>query len=161
MDLQPFPPAQTHAASCSICSVDLEMSMDVGHVLVRFHQSLCLAYLSLPTDREHLRQRRPCSGTKRVEDRRPELRTSTTLVLICKEALDNSSFILAGLNIMIGPAISMTWLPQPSATVLSPATVGGQGIGISGPRRTFLAIPGPTKPGRYHLRRRRLNVGVA
>jgi hypothetical protein len=62
---------------------------------------------------------------------------------------------------MIGPAISMTWLPQPSATVLSPATVGGQGIGISGPRRTFLAIPGPTKPGRYHLRRRRLNVGVA
>jgi hypothetical protein len=39
MDLQPFPPAQTHAASCSICSVDFKMYTDVGQVLVMFHQS--------------------------------------------------------------------------------------------------------------------------
>ena len=40
MDLQPFPPAQTHAASRSICSVDFKMYTDVGQVLVRFHQVL-------------------------------------------------------------------------------------------------------------------------
>jgi hypothetical protein len=48
MDLQPFPPAQTHAASCSICSVDLKMYTDVGQVLVKFHQSFVQLNAGVP-----------------------------------------------------------------------------------------------------------------
>lgn len=48
MDLQPFPPAQTHAASCSICSVDFKMYTNVGQVLVRFHQSFVQLNAGVP-----------------------------------------------------------------------------------------------------------------
>ncbi len=51
MDLQPFPPAQTHAASCSICSVDFKMYTNVGQVLVRFHQSFVQLNAGVPRRR--------------------------------------------------------------------------------------------------------------
>jgi hypothetical protein len=77
--------------------------MDVGHVLVGFHLSLCLACLSLPTDREHLRQRRPRPNRQeRLGHSRPDI-----LLNYYVDVLDESEeMAAAALSTRLGGAFS-------------------------------------------------------